>query len=114
MAASDEIRQQIVSRARRKECRIHAFSDLRPCVWQPESVINEHGFAFTSESAWNFVADCVEDGEALEELKLEHPPGEIAYVMKILLPDAHARIYIKVQLLGNSILGRSFHYSTES
>lgn len=113
MAVSNEIRQEIIVRARNKKLRSYEYSDLRPCVWKPEEVENASGFAFTTERAWQFIAERLEDGEILEELRLDHPPGEIAYVMKVDLQNGRARIYIKVQLLGNVILGRSFHYSTE-
>lgn len=113
MEVSDDIRQKIVNRARDKRCRGNTFTGERPCVWQPEVVISPHGMAFTPESAWQFIADRVEAGEEIEEVKLDIPYGEVAYVMLMDLDDGAARIYIKVQLLGNFILCRSFHYSTE-
>lgn len=113
MAVPDEIRREIIARARDKKRRFYAYTDLRPCVFNPEQVENESGFAFSPEGAWQFIANKIEDGEPLEEKRLDIPPGEIAYVMQVDLKNGNARIYIKVQLLGNGILCRSFHYSTE-
>lgn len=111
MGDFDEIRRELIIRARQKDRRRSAFTDLRPCVWKPEDVLTEYGIPFTSEGAWQFIADQLEDGQPLEEVALHNPPGEVAFVMKIDI-GAHVPIYIKIQLHRDWILGRSFHYSS--
>lgn len=109
-----EIRAEIASLARRKDKRVRISSPEMPCVWKPYDVQTEHGLPFTEEGAWQFIADCVENNTPITQINLEKPPGEIGYVMLVSIKDAHARLYIKIQLWKGSIVGRSFHYSTES
>lgn len=84
-----------------------------PCVWQPTTVINPStGIPFDDISAWHCIADLAEDGHALEEMVLDQPQGEIGYVMIVNLDSSSPPLYIKLQLKGAFIFGRSFHYST--
>jgi hypothetical protein len=46
----------------------------------------------------------------IEEVVLDKPPGKIGYVLK--LPGANNRkIYVKLQVCGDHVRGRSFHES---
>ncbi len=83
-----------------------------PCRWVPTTVTNpEVDMPFDDISAWHKIADLAEDGCPLEEVALEQPRGEKAYVMIIQLDAALPNLYIKVQVKGQFIFGRSFHYS---
>jgi hypothetical protein len=66
---------------------------------------------FTEAGAWQFVAECLEAGEELEEVILHKPPGRLGYVMKVRVHPTHDFIYIKLQLGAGKVIGRSFHYS---
>lgn len=90
------------------------FTEERPCVWTPEDVWDEYDLPFTPEGAWQFIANRAENGEEICEIEVRKPPGERAYVMLCSIQGGSTRIYIKVQILGEKILGRSFHYSNEN
>jgi hypothetical protein len=73
-------------------------------------VVNpEDGQPFTEPAAWNLIAELLEGGEPMECVELAQPLGKTGYV---LLPSLGGRkVYIKFQLGGGKIIGRSFHYS---
>ena len=107
-----EIRRLIALLARRKSARIVPRSPEMPCRWQPTTVTNpETDMPFDDISAWHKIADLAEEGCPLEEVVLEQPQGEKAYVMIVPLNPALPNLYIKVQMKGQYIFGRSFHYS---
>jgi len=66
---------------------------------------------FTEAGAWEFVAEAIEAGHAMEELTLDKPPGATAYVLIIAQPSDVPPIYVKLQLGSGCVIGRSFHYS---
>ncbi len=66
---------------------------------------------FDDIGAWHYIAELAEGGHAIEVIALEKPAGKEGCVMTIELPSG--QLYIKVQLNGNAIYGRSFHYSTK-
>lgn len=108
-----QIRIELVRRARNRQLRSFDFTPKEPAVWRPTQVINpECGIPFSDTSAWHFIADQVEAGCHIQQVTLRKPPGVIAY--EIFLPGAESQpaIYVKVCLRGNRILGRSFHNST--
>jgi hypothetical protein len=85
-----------------------------PCDWRPTTVTNPtSGICFTDISAWSRIAELAETGHPIEGLQLEQPKGEIGYVMSVMLDEKQPELYIKVQLKGGKIFGRSFHYSTK-
>lgn len=109
-----EVRKQIALLARRKEARIVPRSAQMPCRWEPTSVINLNSeLPFTDVGVWHYIADLAESGHPIEEITLNQPKGEKAYVMIVDLGETAARLYIKVQLKRGRIFGRSFHYSTK-
>lgn len=71
------------------------------------------GIPFTDTSAWQYIAELAEAGHQLEQITLEQPKGDTAYVMSVPLGATVPALYIKVQLKRGKIWGRSFHYSTE-
>ena len=66
---------------------------------------------FSNEGAWELIASELESGRKVETIKLIKPPGTKGYVMLIDLEPNASPVYVKVQLRGNKIIGRSFHYS---
>lgn len=112
MAIREDIRRQIIVLARRPRARSSASTSNRPADWQPDAVINpEGGLPFTDFGAWDFIATCVEEGHEIETVVLRKPAGATGYVMKIRLEPNCPHLYVKVQLGGGKIFGRSFHYS---
>lgn len=70
----------------------------------------EHREPFTADGCWSFVADAIAAGAAVEVIALKQPPGKRGFV--IMLPGMDgAVIYVKLQLLSDVVLGRSFHLS---
>src|SRR5262249_12285579 len=111
MAVSAEIRTRLVLLARSRRTRQVDHSSVAPCRWQPMQTTNpKTKQAFTEDAAWEFVAEVIENGAPIEELILDKPPGKKAYVLKP--AGAHgSTIYIKLQLMGDHVRGRSFHLS---
>jgi hypothetical protein len=109
-----ELRREIARLARRKDRRFVPRSRKMPCRWHPTTVNNpEVGIPFTDITAWHFIAKLAENGCELEEIVLEQPSGEKAYIISVLLEANMPDLYIKIQLKNANIFGRSFHYSTE-
>jgi len=107
-----EVRDDIANMARRKNARIVPRSPEMPCDWNPTTVINpEVGMPFTDISAWHYIADLAESGHPIKEIILDQPKGDKGYVMVVKLEASAPDLYIKVQLKGGKIFGRSFHYS---
>jgi len=105
-------RKEIALLARRKYARFVPRTREMPCDWRPTAVINpETGMPFTDASAWNLIADLAESGHPVKEKILDQPKGEKAFEMEIGLSGNASKIYIKVQVKGGKIFGRSFHCS---
>ncbi len=84
-----------------------------PCDWQPTTVNNPNvNIPFDDISAWRFIGELAVSGHPIEVKQLDQPPGDTAYVMIVELEKNRPKLYIKVQLKGGAIFGRSFHYST--
>ena len=97
----------------RKKARTSEWSINCPTEWQPTTAIDpQSGFPFTDAGAWEFVAEKLEDDSVLEPVQLEKPLGSTGYVLKI--PLGNRQLYIKLQLGAGKVIGRSFHYSTET
>lgn len=108
-----EVRAQLARLCRRKKCRVSTFSPSLPTHWSPTSVTDpEVDMPFTEVSAWEFVAQCLEAGHPLVEVKLRVPPGKKGYEMLVPLTEDKPPVYVKLQLGGSGkVIGRSFHYS---
>jgi hypothetical protein len=108
-----ELRRELIRRARDKKLRLVEFTSEEPTVWNPTQVINpECGIPFTDISAWHFIADQLEGGCLIEPIVLEKPPGETAYFIRVPGAMGQPRIYAKVRLHKQKIIGRSFHNDT--
>jgi len=71
----------------------------------------ETGLPFTDAGAWNFIADLLDAGHPIVEVRLRRPPGETAFEMVVDMGKNASQIYIKVQIMKGLICGRSFHHS---
>lgn len=103
--------RQIIANCRRKHMRFLGF----PCDWYPAGIKRPdlEGYFFTDASAWELIADKLEEAHPFEELILDNPKGALAIVMHIrLVINAPSLLYVKVEVgVGNKAIGRSFHYS---
>ena len=109
----DSIRRQLVVLCRRKNARTSLWSVSCPTEWQPSTVTDpQSGSPFTDIGAWEFVADRLEDGQEIEPVQLDKPPGVTGYVL--IIPLAGRQLYVKLQLGSGKVIGCSFHYSNNS
>ena len=85
----------------------------RPNRWYPFRVPNPEALdlPFNDTSAWHFIADRLRQGEPVETIELDQPEGATGYVMKIELREGSDPLYVKLEVAGNKIIGRSFHLS---
>lgn len=67
---------------------------------------------FTPVGAWEFIAALLEGGHPVDEMALDKPPRATGYVIKA-TGTSNRTIYIKLEIVGPNIHGRSFHYSTK-
>lgn len=110
---SPQVRAELARLCRSSKQRSSEFSRLSPTRWSPGKVVDpnsENGHCFTPTTAWEYLASCLEDGQAVEVMILDQPVGKKGYVLKIPQPNKQI-LYIKLQLCKPGILGRSFHYS---
>ena len=110
----DETRRQLVSLARSPRARKSHFSPSQPTDWRPGQVRNPDGVLdmyFTSLTAWELIATRLEEGEEVEVIELRKPKGAKGYVMRINLGAEVPVLYVKLQMRGGVIFGRSFHYT---
>jgi hypothetical protein len=83
-----------------------------PTEWTPGKVINpEVDMPFTEAGAWVFVARLLDTGYPIQQVTLRQSISEVAYVLLVDLKPGMPKLYIKLQLKGGKICGRSFHYS---
>jgi hypothetical protein len=83
-----------------------------PTEWTPGKVTNpEVDMPFTDAGAWLFVAQVLDAGHPIQQVTLRQSRSEAAYVMLVDLKPGAPKLYIKLQLKGGKICGRSFHYS---
>lgn len=84
--------------------------------WQPSTVRHPelHGY-FTDAGAWDFIADCLEAGEALQHLPPTSDFPDYAVYMVHLPIHGERRIYMKLATRRDldMVIGVSFHYSNE-
>lgn len=89
------------------------FGPELPTKWWFGQVIDPRsGKLFTPAGAWEFIAEKLEEtGTTISELELDKPPERKAYELQV--HTLHGTIYIKVHFggKGDTVIGRSFHYS---
>jgi hypothetical protein len=69
------------------------------------------GDYFTPESAWIFIAEQIAQGVEIYEMVLDNPEGKKAYYFTVPGCPPSISIYVKLQLLSEDVLCRSFHES---
>ena len=114
-----ETRRQLAQLARSARTRTTAFRQSEPTDWRPNEVRRPEGSflspsAFTRAEAWELIADKLDEGHEVEVVELHKPRGAKGYVMKIDLGPDVPTLYVKLQLRGGRVIGRSFHYSERS
>jgi hypothetical protein len=110
---SDAIRRMLAARCRSKRTRGATFSYDQPTDWKPNSLRDprEPTQYFTEDSAWDFISQLLLGGCDVETVLLEKPPGKTGYVIIVAGCPPVSRIYIKLQLGADKVIGRSFHES---
>jgi hypothetical protein len=109
--ASPQDRAELIRRALSRKTRRSVFSPERPTKWHPTTLAHPaDGEMFTADSCWSFVADAIAAGAEVEQIVLKKPPGKRGFVLKLAGVNGII-IYVKLQLLGDIVLGRSFHES---
>ncbi len=91
------------------------FTSERPTKWHPSTVVNpETGAVFSPTECWEFIKELVRRGHPIEEMVLDHPEGATGYVMIVPGESVERDVYIKLEIVNErtSLIGRSFHYST--
>jgi|SRR6516162_4014260 hypothetical protein len=108
----ESVRHQLVRLLQNRKFILPKFSEM-PYDWRPEQVINPIDCQpFTRRGALHFIQEQLENGCAIEAVVLDLPPGRTAYVMLLDVGRDKPDLYVKVQLGGGCVIGRSFHYST--
>ncbi len=114
MSISDERRNELVRLIQTPGRHGTKFTSERPTDWEPMRVRDPSGGLFgyfTDEGAWELIAKKLEAGHCVEQITLDKPPGKTAYVLVIPLVDDEPLLYVKLEIVRGSVLGRSFHYS---
>lgn len=109
--ASDPDRAQLSKRASSRKTRTSTFSLRAPTKWHPTSLLHpETGEPFTEDNCWSFVAAAIDAGAPVQVIELKRPSGKRGFVMKLAGHET-TLIYVKLQLLSDKVMGRSFHES---
>jgi hypothetical protein len=110
--ACQQDRSELVRRALSRKTRLSTFSDKAPTKWHPTSLRHPaDGVPFTEDNCWDFVILAITGGAPVEEIVLRHPAGKRGFVLKLVGYEGTI-IYVKLQLLADKVLGRSFHESS--
>lgn len=110
---SDEIRGLLLRRCQSSRTRSYKFDPKRPTHFAPGEVICPvTGGPYTPAGAFEFICGLLRDGAEIEQIELDQPAGKTGYVM--LAPVANGTVYIKLQLLSEQVLCRSFHMSNRT
>jgi hypothetical protein len=105
-------REELIRLCRNRKTRRVIFTRSAPCDWRPRSVVHpKFGGYFSDVGAWEYLAELLEGGHAIEEVTLSNPPGGRAYVMNVDLGPHQPQLYVKIQIKADCVFGRSFHYS---
>lgn len=103
-------RTRLAGLARQSRCRTSAFSKLRPCEWDPFKTFSPRGYSYGDAGAWGLAAELLESQVPLYTISLEKPPGASAYVLFLPPTKEWRGIYIKIEVTGPGLYGRSFHH----
>jgi hypothetical protein len=113
LSVTDEIRRRLCLLGASRRTRSRVFRSDRPCDWRATGMTDPRTReAFTEDGAWEYIAQLITDGIEIEVIDLDIPAGKKGYVMNLPSHDPQIPIYVKLQLSGDCVIGRSFHYST--
>src|SRR5437763_10726573 len=101
-ARLDSIRRDLAVLCRRSRARVLGW----PCDWRPRAVVDPRdpdNQVFTEVGAWEFIAELLESGHAIQEIELENPRGKSGYVILASGGPKRPEIYIKVQIGSGSV-----------
>ena len=105
---------ELLRLSKRRSCRNTAFSPKIPCDWAPQTVWDTRfDRCFTQEGAWNYIIELLESGHRFIPKAMGKPPNTIGYETVIDRGPNLPPLYIKLQILGGTIFGRSFHNSVK-
>ena len=108
---SNDIRWQHVALSKSRKSRTSVFTPARPTHWAPFEVLRpDSGEPFTPDGAWRFIVELLEGGVDIDVIELDTPPARKGYVIMAEGFEGE-KIYIKLQLGGGQVIGRSFHHS---
>lgn len=106
-----EMRRQLITLIRNGR-RKAAFTHHRPADVRFREVLHpESGLPLTERVMWQEIVRLLDSGVRLTRLELRQPPGEKAWVIRARLAPGLPVIYVKPQVLGSTVLVRSFHPS---
>lgn len=111
MSVPADIKKLLTRFASSRGTRNTEFSNAAPCKWQPTATTDPRTKQpFTDDNAWEYIIEYIDNGTKIYKIILKKPAGKIGYTM--LLPSIHSDrpIYIKLQICGDHVKGRSFHY----
>ena len=105
----NEIKCELAKLARQKGKRDVGIGPEDPTKWWPMSVTDPRsGEPFTPAGAWDFIAEQLDQNEtSIKQVLLKKPCGKLAYEFRV--RTEFGKIYIKVRLAKDKIIGRSFH-----
>jgi hypothetical protein len=112
LSIEEGLRRRLIAMASSRRTRMVEFSRKAPCDWQANGITDPRTKQpFTEDGAWDYVCHHINSGVPIEVIELSNPPGKKAYVMLLPSNQPDLLIYVKLQVVGNGVLGRSFHYS---
>ena len=111
MPVSEDIRDMLARRCRAERRRRSDSTAKAPCKWEAETLRDPRSpdEYFTRYSAWLFIAEQIEAGVEIYCIDLRYPPGKKGYYFVVPGIAPVAEIYIKLQLMSEDVLCRSFH-----
>ena len=113
MTIPDSKRNELIRLSGSRRTRTNVFTNKRPTKWNPYEVVRPGTCeTFTPESAWDYVAELLVAGTRVDQMELKQPDGCVGYVM-IVPGSGNEEIYVKLELAGGKVVGRSFHISNK-
>lgn len=115
--ATEEERELLVAACLDRNRRFLEHSNERPSEWRPGEVavpgLSEWNIFFTDPGTFEFIAEQIISGCVVERVALRRPLGAAGYEMKFPWPDGRI-LYVKLELKGQNVFGRSFHFSVKT
>lgn len=108
------VRKLLILMCRNPLLRVNPPDVEMPHNWTPYDVLEPHTLSmYTDESAWEYIADCLENGACVTCQPPSSDYPDHAYVM-VEEDDRGARIYMKIAInprVAKKIIGVSFHHA---